>query len=90
MAVTVIPLMCVLGSVMPPPVMDLEGVRVVNGGRRLLGEIKRGPAVLTAEDISRLAGLAERRLPPALAEDRNHWLRGDDHAHLARPGLHDP
>lgn len=63
--VRVVPLMCILGAEMPRPAMDLEGVRVIKGGRRLNAEIRRCPAVLDEEVVAAIAELADHAFPPA-------------------------
>jgi hypothetical protein len=64
LAVTVTPVMCVIGATMPQPQMLVDGVRVISGGQRLWREIQKAPLVFSTHMISDLTREADLTLVP--------------------------
>jgi hypothetical protein len=61
----VTPVMCVLGAELPKYRFEIDGVRVISGGRHLVRDIENRGTVLSSEAVNRLMELAARSLPPA-------------------------
>jgi hypothetical protein len=59
------PVMCVLGAELPRHRFEIDGVRVISGGRRLVRDIENRRAVLSSEAVNGLMELAAHSLPPA-------------------------
>jgi hypothetical protein len=61
----VTPVMCVLGAELPQQRFEIDGVRVISGGRRLVRDIHNRRVVLSDQAVSELTELAERSLSAA-------------------------
>jgi hypothetical protein len=59
------PVMCVLGAELPRPRFEIDGVRVISGGRRLIRDIRNRRVVLSDQAVADIAQLAAQCLSPA-------------------------